>query len=201
MIWLAAALAGIGAATVLLWPLRPKRLMFLCGVFCFASAALALYAYLGAPLLLPQLAQHRAETAALETRINVAQSALKQDAENIGAWAELGQALMERGAFSQSAEAYKRAVLLSGGHPPLILQYAKAQIFEANGNVTEAARRGLLIVRSADPRNPEAQYFLALADAQDGKPEKAMPVFKKLYRTLPQDSPIRQLLARQIGVK
>lgn len=114
-------------------------------------------------------------------------------------WAALGQERMEAGRYAESAEAYRRAVLLSGGEPRLVLQHAKSLVFRSGGEVGEDAAGAFALVLVAMPGNPEARYFLALRDLQQGRAEAAMKVFKALYADLPDDAPLKRIMKRQIG--
>lgn len=159
----------------------------------------ALYALAGAPGVIRPEAQRRAEVQAAQPEITRLETALRETPEALHAWAQLGRLHMEIGQYISSAEAYRRAVLLSGGEAGLILQYSKALVFAANGEVTDAAKRGLDRVLAQDARNPEARYFLALHALQQGDVPAAMQGMKALYRELPEDSPLKAIINRQIG--
>lgn len=195
-LWFLLAIATAATCAFLFRPFT-KRRAFAAGGLVVLS--FALYAYLGAPKLLDEIARYDADMAAIDARIVELDKKLQDTPDDVETLAALGQAYFERGEYSASGETYKKTVVLSEGDPLLILQYSKALIFAAGGTVTEDARKGLRLVRAMLPDNPEAQYFLALADVQDGNAERAMPVFKELYHELPEDSPIRQIIARQIG--
>jgi cytochrome c-type biogenesis protein CcmH len=119
--------------------------------------------------------------------------------ESVRAWSALGLAHLIAEQYQQSAEAYKHAVLLSQGDPHAILQYARALIFAAQGTVTAEASRALDMVLLQDPEQPEARYFKAIADLQSGRTQEAMAAMKSLYRDLPDDSPLKKMINRQIG--
>lgn len=162
-----------------------------------AVFSVTLYGIIGAPEVV--IMQARAREAAREiARLEKAAEASPDDAQG---WASIGQKAMETGQYDASARAYRRAVLLTQGQPGMILQYNKALIFAAGGEVTEEAERGLNIVLLMDKGNPEARYFLALRQLQQGRAEEAMQEMKTLYRELKEDSPLKAVIDRQIGRK
>jgi cytochrome c-type biogenesis protein CcmH/NrfG len=83
----------------------------------------------------------------------------------------------------------------------LILAYTKAQVMQADGKVTDEAKKGLEIVLMIQPENPDARYFMALRKLQDGQTSEAMGDMKALYKSLPADSPLKATIDRQIGRK
>ena len=99
------------------------------------------------------------------------------------------------------SEMYRRAVLKSGGDPALILAYNKALIAEAGGEVSDAAKKGLEMVLTLSPGEPEARYLLAIRTLQEGKTKQAMREMKALYHELPENHPLRALMDAQIGRK
>jgi len=146
----------------------------------------ALYDLLGNAPRLQEIAQWQARI--IEAR----------DIQTPTAWAELGRAYMQARDFADAAQAYKQAVVHSGGAVDLILRYAEALIFAADGNVTDDAARALDAVLQQGP-NDEARYFSALRKLQQGDTQTAMRDMKALYRSLPQDAPLRHIINRQIG--
>lgn len=161
----------------------------------------ALYWYLGAPEVVRLEEERQAELEAAKPEIHRLEEELKANPKDAAAWAALGQKYMEIARYTASSEAYRRAVLLSGGHPALILQYNKALIFAANGEVSDKANEGMAMVLKLDPGNPEARYFMALHKFQQGEIPAAMAEIKALYKELPADSPLKAVIDRQIGRK
>lgn len=172
----------------------------LTGLFVCAFSA-AVYAYAGSPSIAMQNMERLQTIRDAKPQIAALQAEVQSHPDRIKAWAKLGEIDMSIGRYSSSAEAWKHAVLLTGGNPAVILQYNKALIFAANGTVTDDAKKGLEMVLKLNPGNPEARYFLALRDLQDGNTQQAMQKMKALYHDLPQDSPIKEIIDRQIGRK
>lgn len=178
-----------------------KRIFsFIITLFFFAGGFF-LYSQFGTPEILPLLAEREKKLLLLKEKIVGNSEAVKQDPNNLKAWVELGDSFMETSQFSAAANAYKRSVLLSEGNPVLIMAYARALIMEADGKVTDDARKSLDIVLQLQPQNEEARYFLAVYKMQSGDTQTAMSEMKELYKSLAGDSPIRDMIDRQIGRK
>ncbi len=173
--------------------MSPQALLF---VLAFTAA---LYAWLGEPNVAWMDYQFQAEVAREQPNIDRLKARVKESPEELIPWVLLGSAYMKTARYAAGAEAYKRAVVLSGGEPGLILQYNKALIFAAGGEVTDEAKKGMEMALKLDPGNPEARYFLAIRKLQDDKAEEAMKDMKSLYKELEPGSPLKMLIDSQIG--
>lgn len=167
----------------------------------FLSGVWLLYNKFGTPDIVPLMAEREQELAQLKQKIIANSELIKNDPKNMKAWIELGDSFMESNQFSAAANAYKQAVLLSQGNSKLIMSYVQALIIDSGGTVTEEAKKGLEMVRMLEPQNEQAQYFLIMHKVQSGNTGEAMEEMKKLYKSLPDDSPIKDAIDRQIGRK
>lgn len=177
---------------------RQPKLAVAAAVFVFTLSA-GLFLLLSSPEVSLLEAERKADMAAAQPVIDGLEAHLKNHPDDVRAWAKLGEKWMETGRYTASAEAYRHAVLLTEGNPAMILQYNKALIFAARGEVTDDAKRGLQMVLKLDAGNPEARYFLALRQVQDGDLKTAMQEMKSLYHELPEGSPLKEIIDRQIG--
>lgn len=160
---------------------------------------LGMYSWLGAPRLLPMLEHRNERVDRLMNEITDSLEKIKQDTNDLGAWVTLGTNFLETGQIDSAVGAFKQAVVVSGGEPKLILAYAKAQVMQADGTVTDDAARGLQMVLMLQPKNPDAKYLMALRKLQTGDTENAMKEMKALYHSLPEDSPVKGMIDWQIG--
>lgn len=199
MIYLFFAIIAAVMLLLLLWPARAHKVFCAVGAIVFFSTSFGMYAHFGSPDILPLLAQREEKLAQLKTTINSNSEAVKTNPKNIQAWVELGDAFMETSQFPAAANAYKQSVLLSRGNPILIMAYAQALIASADGKVTDEAKKSIDMALLLQPENPQARYFTALRQLQTGDTEKAMKNMKELYRSLPDDSPVKSMINRQIG--
>jgi len=176
-----------------------RRKMALAVGTGFFIAAFGLYFLWGSPKIVPLLAQRQERLVELKETIVRRSGEVKANPKNLGAWVDLGQSFMETGQFPAAANAFKQSVLLSGGNPLLIMAYAQSLIFAADGKVTDDAKKSLDMVLLQQPQNPEARYYLAVRELQDGHTQDAMKDMKELYHSLPDGSPLKGMIDREIG--
>ena len=165
----------------------------------FIAAAFSIYAFLGSPQIIPALDARQEKIKELRGSIVTNSELVKKDSNNLAAWVALGQDFVETGQLAAASNAFRHGVLLSGGDPKLLLAYAKALILDADGKVTDDAKKALDMVLVQDKQNPDARYFIALRNLQDGNTEEAMGQMKALYHSLPDDSPLKATINSQIG--
>lgn len=181
---------------------KRQRLIFTALIsLLFFTGGFGLYHIAGTPQIVPLMSERNARLAELRKTIVARSNDVKANPKNLAAWAELGESFMQTNQYNAAANAFKQAVILSQGNPLLILAYAQALISEADGKVTDDAKRSLDMVLLQDPQNPQARYFLAIRKLQDGHTQEAMHDMRELYRSLPADSPLKDTIDRQIGKK
>lgn len=191
---------------LILWPVwnaplpRAGRLRFMGALsVMFLAGVFLLYSLIGAPELLPLMEKRQQRLEELKTVIVTRLQEAKADPRNLAAWVELGDSFMETRQYAAAVNAFKQAVLLSQGDSGLILAYARAQILEADGKVTDEAKKGMDMVLLQDHGNAEARYWLIVRKLQDGHTPEAMQEMKALYHSLPADSPVKAMMDRQMG--
>ncbi len=203
MIQLAAALVLLLLITLalLLFPLRHERRLCILAALAVTFVAGGMYALVGAPRVVPLVAQYHAEVAALEKNIQTTRALVQANPKNLEAWLTLSQALMDKGDFAAASEGFKQAVLLSKGHPRIIAAYAEALILQQGGMVPPQAKKSIDIALMIDPQLPLARYYNAVWLLQEGRNDEAMQEMKALYRELPDDSNLKKRMKAQIGAK
>lgn len=168
-------------------------------VFFFAGM-FGLYYALGAPEVLSLEAKNDQKMAQLRSAIVTYSEQAKKNPGDVQAWFGLGQSFMETGQYKGAANAFKEAVTLSGGNPQIILSYAGAMIAEANGKVTDEAKKSIEMALVLEPKNPQARYLMAVRAMQEGKKDEALKALRELYFTLPADSPLTPQVEKQMHV-
>lgn len=187
------------ALCVLLWPVLRQRLWVIAIGLLFFIAAFGIYFTVGAPWVVPLLAARAQKLEAVKASLLEHSEAVKANPRNLQAWVALGQDFVEAEQYTAAANAFKQSVKLSSGDPKLIMAYAKSLILSEDGKVSDHAKKSLQMVLLQEPKHEEAHYFLAIRKLQDGKTEEAMRDMKSLYRSLPDDSPLKETIDRQIG--
>ena len=184
-------------------PALPRLAVVLALVL--AGGAGAAYLTLGAPGV-PDLpfaersAPARAATQAveLENRAADLEKEVKAKPDDADAWAQLGRTDANLSRWDQSAEAYRHATTLAPARTDLMAAYGEVLVMGADGVVTPAAQQIFAKLATQEPRNGFARYYLALADAQAGKTDRAIAAWQKLAAEAPENAPIRAELKRRI---
>ena len=162
-------------------------------------SSVLLYALFGAPRVVPLADAHHAEIKALHEQIGVSSTLVKQQPENLEAWLTLSQSYADIGDYARAATGFRQAVLLSKGHPRIIMAYAEALIMQEGGRVTPAAKKSIDIALMIDPKLPLARYYKAVWLLQNDRQPEAMEVIKTLYHELPDNSSLKKRMKAQIG--
>ncbi len=184
---------------LLLWPAREHKIFCAATCVLVLAGAFGVYRFVGNPEVVPMVAEYRQKMETVKTALSENAVAVRKNPKNLPAWIALGQAFMETGQWKSAADAFRQAVVLSNGDPRLILAYARALIFVDEGKVGDGAKKSLEMVILQDKENAEARYFLAVRKLQDGDNEAAMKEMKTLYRSLPENSPLKRMIDAQIG--
>ena len=88
-------------------------------------------------------------------------------------WAVLAPVYMRLGRYEDAAHAYSEALRLLGEDPSRRAAYGEALVAAAGGVVTDKARQSFAKAVAEQPELPQARFYLALADQQDGKTAEA----------------------------
>ena len=163
--------------------------------------SVGVYSIFGTPQIIPALEKRQMRLDELKADISKNYEAAKQDPKNLEAFVSLGDDFMETSQFNAAKNAYKQAILLSGGNPIIIMGYTRAIIAESDGKVTDEAEKSLKMLLIMDDKNYEARYFMILKKLQDSNTGEAIKEMKALYQDLPADSPLKDIIDRQIGRK
>ncbi len=114
--------------------------------------------------------------------------------QSISLWIESGLAQLELEKYDRAAASFRKATLLSGGAPEILLLYAKALTLEAHGTVTPDAAKAFSMVLLQDPDNIEARYFIAMKNNQQGKSEVAQKMLMEISSALDDSHPFKPLV-------
>ena len=183
------------------------------------SAALVAYIVIGTPELpnLPyaerdiaaetrQVAERRRaqEMEALAQRLA---KRLQTEPDNLQGWMLLSEFYTTMGRTADALEASKKAHDLAPDNPKVLLQYAEVLIPTQNNIVSAQASDLFNKTLAADPRNPRARYYLALAKAQANDVRGAIQDWVDLIVISPLGAPwltaVRSQIAaasRELGV-
>jgi len=186
----------------------PSHRLTLAMAVILPLAGFGLYLFLGSPHLpsqsaMERLAEERQRTSPAIQKLEAQVATSPSDAQG---WIDLGRAYADVDRAKDAADSFAKAMALGRNEPDVLRQYAHAAILAEQGRVTSDAQVALQRVLAADPTDPIARFFLALAKAQNQDLEGALTDWLALERELPANTPLHDLLtenidkaARQLG--
>ncbi|WP_225770936.1 c-type cytochrome biogenesis protein CcmI [Inquilinus sp. Marseille-Q2685] len=210
------AAAGQAQPAVAAPAVPPRRVAFGLAVL-LPMAALAIYLAEGTPGLpsQPFASRDPGEREAVQSAVAEARALeqrLAANPQDRAGWVELGRRWSQLGESAKAADAYGRAIGLSGGgldgaDPELISLYGMALVGANGGTVTETARAAFQQVLSLRPNDIRARYILGVGNAQAGDDRAALELWQGVVRDSPADAPwlpeLRQRLtdmAQRLGL-
>ena len=160
-------------------------------------AATGLYLKLGRPNVAsvkPQIAaatppagdHPQGDVASMITQL---ETTLKSQPGNAEGWRMLGWSYLQMGRNAEAAVAYGRAAGLEPGNAEYLSAQGEATVLAAKGEVTPAAQAAFRKAVAADPADPRARYYLAMAKDQAGDQKGAMADWITLIKSAPPDAP------------
>ncbi len=173
---------------------RGRTALALLLVIALPAAATALYLSLGSPGLPGQPFASRpapVQTAQDDERLAALATFEQRSRDNpadTANWLNLGRVHFALGRYEDAAAAFARAIDLTDRHPGAVSLYGEALVYAAEGFVTEGARTAFGDALAADPNEPRARFYRALADYQAGRRERALDDWLDLASGAPPDA-------------
>jgi cytochrome c-type biogenesis protein CcmH len=182
--------AAAGTALVML-PLLP---------LCF-------YLVLGSPDVPGQPAFARVKTAqgnqSLDSLVSQVEAHLAKSPNDGAGWEVIAPVYLRLGRFDDAVIARRKSLALNGETATRDADLGEALVAAANGVVTDEAKKQFANAVARDPQQPKAQYFLGLADEQDGNRDAAAKRWRDMLAQAPPNAPwigfIRTALGRVTG--
>ena len=120
-------------------------------------------------------------------------SRLQQNPNDVEGWTRLGRAYMVLEKPDKAVDAYAHAVKLKPDDVAVKQQYAEAIMETGTGSSPpEQATTLFRDVLAAEPQNPEALWYVGIAEASAGHAQIAHDLWTKLLAQLPENAPVRQ---------
>jgi cytochrome c-type biogenesis protein CcmH len=125
---------------------------------------------------------------------------LKQNPDDAEGWSRLGRSYMVLNQPDKAVDAYARAAVLKPADLAFKQQYAEALIeARPTDDLPPQATALLKDVLAADPKNPEALWYVGLAEADAGHAQTARDLWTRLLAQLPADAPVRKQVEDRIA--
>lgn len=163
--------------------------VFLCLVL--PAGAMMLYARMGMPDVpdFPLRARFESTNPDSNILIRRAELRLEERPEDGRGWEVLAPVYLSNGRVADAVNAWRNAIKLLGGDARRYGGLAEALVVQNEGRVTPETREAFGKVLELMPGDPRARFYLALADAQDGKFDEAVGKLEALKKDSPADAP------------
>jgi cytochrome c-type biogenesis protein CcmH len=191
-----------------------RRSLVVALTLLVAAGAPALYLDLGAPGVPdrplpdgpraagPSGAENPPVPPALQPLVGAADrlaSKLDADPSDAVGWARLGDLYLTLQRYGEAVDALEQAIR-QGADPKLTQsRYGEALTQLAQGEVTPEAATALRKGLAADPTDPRARFYLALAEAEAGRLDAALDAWRKLLTDAPADAGWRPMVEETIA--
>lgn len=162
---------------------------FLCLVL--PAGGLALYARMGVPEASDMPLQARFDSPDPDSNVLIRRVELRVEAhpEDGRGWEVLAPVYLAQGRAADAVEAWRNAIKALGADATRYGGLAEALVVQNQGRMTPETREAFGKVLGLAPADPRARFYLALADAQDGKFDEAVGKLEKLKTDSPADAP------------
>ncbi|GAA0630465.1 c-type cytochrome biogenesis protein CcmI [Thalassospira tepidiphila] len=124
---------------------------------------------------------------------------LLENPDDLRAWELLGASLMALGRPEEAQTAFLETVKRSGRDGDYLAMYAESLIRSNNGQINTTARGVLREAEKTDSTDPRIQFYLGLADAQEGNVGAAVDRWIALANEAPGDAPWLPMVVGRIN--
>ncbi len=164
--------------------------------------SLAIYLAVGSPGQ-PGL-PHASRVAAAPDAANVndliakVEAQLRKTPEDGRGWDAVAPVYLRVRRYDDAARAFAKAIRLQGETPRRLRGLGEALVMANDGIVIDAARGAYNRLLKLEPKSPDARFWLALADEQDGKIDAAREAYSGLLSEAPKDAPWRPVVEARL---
>lgn len=175
--------------------------------------SLALYLIVGSPWLpgqphaqrVAQVEQEQLAGLPAEQRaeIETLRAVVAGDPDEADAWLDLGRAYRRADQHERAVEALEKARALgseAANEGSVLAELAESRVLTHQGRVTESDRALFLEALRADPAEPRARFYLGMAAAQAGEPERALAIWRNLSADSEPDAPWMGMLRQSMAM-
>ena len=164
--------------------------------------SLAIYLSLGSPSMpgMPQSARLQSTPGggSINELVAKVEAQLRETPEDGRGWDAIAPVYLRLQRFDDAARAYAQAIRLQGETPQRLRGFAEATVQANNGIVVDLARKAYAQILQLEQKNPEARFWLAMADEQEGKFKEAEKGYKAVLENAPADAPWRAVVEARL---
>lgn len=173
--------------------------VFLCLVV--PAAAVALYSQGGLPEAPDYPLRARFESPQPDSNILIrrVELRLEEHPEDGRGWEVLAPVYLKRGQIAESVNAWRNAIKYLGADARRYGGLAETLVVSSKGRVDAEARDAFAKILELVPGDPRARFYLALAEAQDGKADAAIAALEALKKDSGPDAPWIEVTDAQIA--
>ena len=124
---------------------------------------------------------------------------LEEQPEDVRGWLLLGRTRLQQGDYGGARDAFAEAHDLRPENPRIMAGYGEAIVMANDGTVTPKAGRLISKAHAEQPEDPQTNYYLALADFQQGKAREALQRWKRMVRGAAPDAPWLDVVERHMA--
>ena len=172
---------------------RASKAVAFAAILSVPLVSWGMYSLIGSPDLPSQPLAARLSNdpakAPLEELVARAEAHLAASPEDGRGWDVLAPVYFRMGRYADSANAYRRAIMLLGATADRESGLGEAITGETGGTISSEASTAFERALKLEPKHPKAAFFLASALAQQGRIEEAKNAWATMREGLPPDSP------------
>jgi cytochrome c-type biogenesis protein CcmH len=172
---------------------RASKAIAFAAVLSVPLVSWGMYSLIGSPDIPSQPLAARLSNdpakAPIDELVARAEAHLIASPEDGRGWDVLAPVYFRMGRYADSANAYRRAIMLLGATADREAGLGEATTGDAGGMITGEARTAFERALKLEPKHPKAVFFLASALAQQGNIEQAKSAWTAMRQGLPPDSP------------
>ena len=161
------------------------------------------YGFVGSPGLPSQPLQERLAKNPAESTIDElvarAEGHLAANPSDAKGWDVLAPIYLRIGRHGKSVMAFRNAIRLDGATAARESGLGEAIVAEAGGTVSADARAAFERALEFDPGNPKARFFLATAQAQEGRVADAAAAWQAMLADISGNSPWRNVVEQALA--
>jgi len=165
--------------------------------------ALGGYLQIGRPDLPAQPLQARIDDAVanqdMAAMVRQVEQHLEQKPNDARGWMVLAPAYKRIGRYTDAANAYRKALAISGPDADLMTDMGESLVLANNGLVSNEAQEVFEAVQQAAPKHMKARFYVALAHQQEGKTADAIAGWTAMLAESAPDAPWRTAVEQQIS--